>query len=307
MSPIDQHITVLLSSNDCVIIPDFGAFIADYKAPSVDSNHSKKPSKSILFNTHLTRNDGLLINALVENEGLNYQNAKQKIKLYVSEINQTLEQGKSHIIEGIGEFKLDNAGFVQFIESENNTSYLDCYGLPTVKLEKIKRPKATHPNKSKILDYSLKTAAAIALILVVFWASQPSIDTSNTNQASLDFLSESPQKSINKPTDSIVRLQDTTASITTPIAKAKDIVKEIDKTPSYHVIIGSLSTKSAAQLHLNLYRKTYPFEDITILQGNNRYRISAAHFQHLQEANAYIKTLKNLDPKAFKDAWTLYQ
>lgn len=308
MKSIDQHITFLLSSNDCVIIPNFGAFIAEYKPATIDQSPSNKPHKSLLFNTRLTRNDGLLINTLVENEGFNYKEAKQEIEAYVNTLNSTLEQGESYTIEGAGTLQLDKAGFIQFHEDIDNTCHLDSYGLPTVKLKKIQPPKDNNAvdNKNKILDYTLKTAAAVILILVVYLASQPSLDTSNTDQASLSFISDTP-KILSE--ESVVK-EDNTLPLheNTPInKKPQQTEKEKPSEAYYHVIIGSLSTRSAAQLHLNLYRKNYPFEDITIIQGNDRFRISAAHFSQTQEASAYIKTLKHLDPSAFKSAWILHQ
>lgn len=299
-------------------MPDFGAFIAEYKPASITHDERKTPSKSLLFNTQLTRNDGLLINALVENESLNYQEAKQEIQSYVRSLNATLEQGKSYTIDGIGRFQLDKAGFIQFHESENKTCYLDSYGLPAVELEKIKRHKkdTSSHNRSKILDYSLKTAAAVILILVVFYASKPNIDTTHTDQAGLGLISDTPRNATAPNIENEAKPQSTEEKESMPIAQIEENTtmppqsENTPKTPSspcYHIIIGSLSTESAAQLHLSLYQKNYPFKDISIIEGNNRFRISAAHFSQSYEASTYIKTLKNLNPKAFKDAWTLEQ
>lgn len=302
MKEIDQHIKLLLASHDCVIIPNLGAFIADYKPARVENQ--EKPKKALLFNTHLKRNDGLLINTLVEGNQLDYRQAKEEVNHYVEEIITLLNTGESYTLEGIGTFQLDKAGFIQFLEHEDNEFLLENYGLPSVNLKKIIRNKTEkgQSNKDKILNYSLKIAAAVILIFVVFYTSQSQLDNPKSDQASLNFISDTPslpeiQQATIAPTDSL---------ITAPIEKEIIHTPEI-KQAVYHVIIGSLTTQAAAQLHLNIFKQKYPFEDINIIQGNQRFRISAAQFAKQEEAQAYIKTLKSLDQKTFKDAWTLYQ
>ena len=303
MKEIDQHIKLLLASNDCVIIPNLGAFIAEYKHAGIGNN--EKPRKTLLFNTHLNRNDGLLINALVEQGNIDYSQAKEEVKNYTKALLALLNTGKSYIIEGVGTFQLDKAGFIQFIEKDDNECLLENYGLPTVEQEKItpRKTDKSQSNKDKILDYSLKVAAAAILIFVVFYTSQNQQDSHKSDQASLSFISDTPSHSeINQasiePTDSIAK----TAPIENEIKQTPEIKQAV-----YHVIIGSLASEASAQLHLNIFKQKYPFEDINIIQGNQRFRISAAQFAKQEEALAYIKTLKSLDQKTFKDAWTLYQ
>ncbi len=139
MTKINHHIKTLLSAHDCVIIPNFGAFIADYCPAVVSDEQSTIPGKDILFNRNLTRNDGLLINALIEEQDLDYTQAKQAIEQYVADINSALAEGEKITFGGIGELSLDESGFVQFIADESNSCLLDSYGLQIVTLEKIEK------------------------------------------------------------------------------------------------------------------------------------------------------------------------
>ena len=72
---INKHISFLLCEHNCVIIPDFGGFVANYESSRLD-NHSNliyAPKKSIVFNKSLQNNDGLLINEIASYEGLTFK------------------------------------------------------------------------------------------------------------------------------------------------------------------------------------------------------------------------------------------
>ena len=60
---LDQHIRKLLQRCDCVLVPDFGGFVANNYGASIDSatHVFLPPRKAISFNVHLIRNDGLLV------------------------------------------------------------------------------------------------------------------------------------------------------------------------------------------------------------------------------------------------------
>ena len=53
---IDSHISYLLRLNDCVIIPDFGGFVANYQSAKIDPViNLMHPQKSTLFLTKVCR------------------------------------------------------------------------------------------------------------------------------------------------------------------------------------------------------------------------------------------------------------
>ena len=58
----DTYIAELLEEHDCVIVPDFGGFVANYAPANVNSiNHRfDPPYRKISFNKLLVHNDGLL-------------------------------------------------------------------------------------------------------------------------------------------------------------------------------------------------------------------------------------------------------
>ena len=58
MVQLTKYIVQLLHQHDCVIIPDFGGFVAQYKPATLDrvTGFSSPPSKQILFTMMSTLN-----------------------------------------------------------------------------------------------------------------------------------------------------------------------------------------------------------------------------------------------------------
>ncbi len=317
MKIIDQHIKDLLSTHDCVIIPGFGAFIADYKPAVIKPEKSSLPSKYILFNSKLSRNDGLLINAIVESENISYPEAKKAIARYVIELNTEIEEGHKHILQGIGTLQLDEAGFIQFTEQEDNTCLLDTYGLPPIILKKIEKKennKNTTTKPNHYLHNTLKIAAAAAVIITVILISRPSAPLINTDYASLSFENDSqsittedkhakedePATHLEETIESALpQEQDSTKTNTLSNNNPPNIYHEY-----YHVIIASLASQQKAKEYIVRFKNKYQFEDLSILEGDARYRVSVARFYQSKEAVAFVNSLRLLNP-TFKDVWVL--
>ena len=75
----------LLINEDCVIIPEFGGFITQYKPALLEPNKNiiLPPGKSVSFNAKLCKNDGLLAQNVALITGLNYNDALKAIQLKV--------------------------------------------------------------------------------------------------------------------------------------------------------------------------------------------------------------------------------
>ena len=65
MITITQHIEYLMMYNDCVVIPGWGALIANYASSSVESGKVARPGRLIGFNSTISHNDGMLATSLM--------------------------------------------------------------------------------------------------------------------------------------------------------------------------------------------------------------------------------------------------
>ena len=64
MIELSRHIEMLLLENDCVVVPDFGGFIAHYQPARYVEEEGifLPPLRTVGFNPQLTMNDGMLTN-----------------------------------------------------------------------------------------------------------------------------------------------------------------------------------------------------------------------------------------------------
>ena len=106
---LDKNISELLFRYDCVIVPDFGGFIANYKPAKINSrtNTFSPPSKQISFNSNLVVNDGLLANQIAQKYKVSYNEALVSIEKCVETYQNDLNLGKRVVVEKIGVFYLD--------------------------------------------------------------------------------------------------------------------------------------------------------------------------------------------------------
>jgi len=186
---IDNSISQLLYLHDCVVVPELGGFVANYKSAQIQpiKNTLRPPSKSISFNKNLQQNDGLLANHLVQTQSIDYQDSCKRIEDYVTTINQDLKLKKKVLIEDVGTLFLDSDNRIQF-DPENNVNYLlDSYGLNTFQKLPIKRVTLEEKISKEFKDRTAPLvvakkekrnpaiwgiAAAAVLAIVTIWGSQ---------------------------------------------------------------------------------------------------------------------------------------
>ena len=142
---ISQYIKEILLLNDCVIIPEFGGFVANYKPATIENNQFFAPTKEIAFNNKLISNDGLLINYISEAEGIDYFSAKQKLDSFVEETMLNLERNRNVYFEGVGYLHYDSRENLQFEPQLKQNLLVESYGLQNFSYEKLYQRQIPKP------------------------------------------------------------------------------------------------------------------------------------------------------------------
>lgn len=142
---INQYIKELLLLNDCVIIPEFGGFVANYRPALIEGNQFFPPCKEIAFNNKLISNDGLLINFIAGQEGLSYFKAKQKLEDFVEETLLCLEQNRNVYFDGVGYLHYDSRENLQFEPQLKQNLLVESYGLQNFSYEKLYQRQIPKP------------------------------------------------------------------------------------------------------------------------------------------------------------------
>ena len=174
-----DHIRPLLRDHDCVIIPDFGGLVADVSAARAQPGRQalSPPTKLVAFNQALTRNDGLLVDALSAHLGLTIAQAREAVRAAVAGLQRELDETNRTELPGIGIFRRAVGRGLAFEYTGTDNLLASAFGLPELAARpvrandaRLKRPQpvlrgtATRRSRwSKILP-----AGAIAVAAGLF-------------------------------------------------------------------------------------------------------------------------------------------
>ncbi|MCR5890159.1 SPOR domain-containing protein [Hymenobacter sp. J193] len=135
---LSDHISALLRDHDCVIIPDFGGLIADYSPAHIHPvRHTlAPPTKRVAFNQALTRNDGLLVDALSRTLNMPAAQARQLVREAVARMQSELTAAQRTELPGIGIFRHAAGRGLDFEYTGTHNLLTASFGLP----ELLSRP-----------------------------------------------------------------------------------------------------------------------------------------------------------------------
>jgi hypothetical protein len=151
---ISFYISELLFGNDCVILPGFGGFVTHYAPARIHPiNHNfLPPSKSILFNSKLIRDDGLLTDHIADRQGISYSDAKQMVEAFSKKATTMLFNGEVVRLKNIGSIQRDATGKLLFTPEESVNYLEEAYGLPAFVSPPIKRKPIHKRVEARFVD-----------------------------------------------------------------------------------------------------------------------------------------------------------
>lgn len=134
MAQFEDALVELLIQHNCVIVPNFGGFVARQSSAKID--HAKgvisPPKKSLLFNRSLINNDGLLINHFATSSSISYQESEIALKEKVKQWHKVLSEGQRVELDKIGMLYLDEEKNIHFEQDRYTNLLLESYGLESV-------------------------------------------------------------------------------------------------------------------------------------------------------------------------------
>lgn len=128
---INRHIEILLLSNDCVIVPGFGGFMAHYVDARKDETDGSflPPIRSIGFNPKVTVNDSLLAQSYVDSYDISYPEACQRVEKNVEELKRRISSDGYYEFNGIGTVSVNADGNYEFTPCKAGILTPELYGL----------------------------------------------------------------------------------------------------------------------------------------------------------------------------------
>jgi hypothetical protein len=154
MLKVEEVIGDLLLHHTCVIIPDFGGFVAKPISAKVDVERGSifPPSKQLLFNKHLISNDGLLISEFSNKNKISFLDSENHVSDYVNTIKETLKNFRNYSLPKVGTFQLDEEGNINFEQDRHFNLLLNAYGLSQVQF--IANPLVKEEKETIVVEKS---------------------------------------------------------------------------------------------------------------------------------------------------------
>lgn len=139
MTNIGRHIVLLLLSNDCVIVPDFGGFMVHHIDAMYDESLGLfyPPRKALGFNPQLKLNDSLLAYSYVEAYDMSYPEALSQLAADVEELVTSIKATGSYELDDIGVIRLNDDGAYEFEPFESGIATPSLYGLDSFAIEPL--------------------------------------------------------------------------------------------------------------------------------------------------------------------------
>ncbi|MGE5394252.1 MAG: SPOR domain-containing protein [Candidatus Saccharibacteria bacterium] len=295
---INQYIKELLLLNDCVIIPEFGGFVANYKPASVHNNQFSAPTKEVAFNNKLVSNDGLLINYIAQAERIDYFDAKQKVESFVEDTILNLEKKRNIYFEGIGYLHYDSRENLLFEPQVKENLLVESYGLQSFSYEKlyqrqmpapaikIERPEALpvifEKRKIKKLVVAVPLLLAMALIPL---------------KNNKEYLSKSDMGML----ESLMEAAPATASATPEAADpttaqyTEQVKAEVARPFTHYIIGGSFKSEENANKYMQqLQEKGITGMNLGVYHG--LHRIAIKGFYSEEEAQKELNVILHQSP-----------
>lgn len=330
MNSLSQHIEYLLLTHNCVIVPQFGAFVThSSNAQRAESEELFFPPRRVVrFNPALTEDDGLLVDVVRAVHQCPIPDAKRLIQAMVLQLRQQLLADGQTDFGTIGIFTQDEDGKMTFSACQAGITTPDYYGLDAFSMSKLttlqRRDKLADKHKTasegftdtdkhiviRISRRSLRyvsTVAAVVLLCVLF---APPIRTHHkrlTQQASMlppvENVKEAPAKmTVITPTGT------TKTAIQAPIVEQAVMAETVAAKPAsakakYAIVVASnVSIKNAERYVADLQLRGY--ENAEIFDNGKMLRVVLGGYA--DETEAYNRNaLLHHEGKEFVSSWVM--
>ncbi len=303
-----EHIEYLMLSNDCVVVPGFGAFIAQYTSSHNCEQNSTftSPIRSISFNASINHNDGLLANSIAKKASIPYAEALKQIEKSTTICRQALSDGSEVPFGRLGFFISNGEGHIEFIPFHHELANDDFFGLQSFSFptlaernaqvateetvsETYSEPEINIGRRNWFSHKAVQIAASIVmLVCLTFALSTPIIVDKPTHQlATLNVPTPT------MPKHKVVKAEEISLQKQVEAASEK---KEANSNGRYAIIICSLKKQSQVAQY---FQENKDINPANVIKKNGYYMIYFNRGDNYQEL---VKEAKQM-PKPYTEFW----
>lgn len=296
MLQIVQHIEPLLRNHDFVVIPSLGGFVASLQPSHWQNSMLCPPSKMVGFNPTLTYNDGLLAQAIAQQNGCTLEDANALIEKEVKVMHQQLRVWKHLSLGNLGSLYQTENG-IDFEPYANSLPISSSYGLTSVYFPVLTQTSAvtkgvtptTVPIKQPlVLPTRRSSRFAVACVAIILLLLMIPVNITNQRQESMAMI---------VPTTVVEEV------IAQPETTPETTINQAEPCTPFHVVIGSFNTQAKAMKFIEELPSSLAHSKI--IYSEKRFRIIAASYPTEELGNAGMEEIAQAYP-AYKDAWLLH-
>ena len=296
---IFKDVAKLLHSNDCVIVPNFGAFVLKSKSAYIQKNEFFPPSKYVSFNAMLKDNDGLLAKHLSVEKKISYEKSLKLISEEVIFFKKSLSKDLIIDTESLGIFELKEKETLVFNPDFSINFDNKVFGLKSFVREPIlSKVSEESKNNNQVSSNVLLKYAAIAISVFgfsYFGYFNYNDYLNNEKLKNIAIAQEKILENVQAATFNLGELPPIKINVTAPVVNDNSIY--------YSVIAGAFRSKGNAEKHLNtLISKGYQ-ASYTSINPKGLFRVAYARLKTRKEAAELISKVKN----SGEDAWLLIE
>ena len=253
MISIVEHIEYLMMRHDCVVVPGWGAFIANYTPAACREDGSglfECPRRTIGFSSSIVHNDGLLAQSLVRREGVSYDTAMRHINDCVASFRRQLELGGEVSMGSVGYFRRVDSRYNEFVSFPHVQVRDRYYGLVDLDIkslavleqeaerQSVESTAAIVPTRRNLFGRkATRIAASVAVLLGLgIMLSTPIIPDRDHAKASMGISVSAPKTEPLAPTVE----QGVVNTAVTRVEAYPAIAATGNTTGKYHMVIATL-------------------------------------------------------------------
>ena len=296
---IFKDISHLLHSNDCVILPNFGAFVLKSKSAYIENNEFFPPSKYVSFNSMLKDNDGLLAKFISEERKKSYKKSLKLISDEVKVLNEKLSEDLIFDTEYLGIFELKEKNTLIFNPDFSINFDSSVFGLnsfvrkPIINISSKRAADKSQFDTNNLLRYAAIFISILGLSYFGYFNYNNYLN--NEKLKNIAIAQEKILENVQTATFNLGDLPPINVNVKAPIVK--------DNSTYYSVIAGAFRSRRNAEKHLNTliidgYQASY-----TTVNPKGLFRVAYARLKTRKEAAELILKIKT----SGQDAWLLIE
>ena len=313
---IEQHISQLLYRYQCVIVPNFGAFLTETVTATFQENTNTfcPPKKVVSFNTYIKNNDGLLANHIATTEHISYDQAVHRLENMVKEWMTKLQNRDFIVLKNVGILKYNTENNIVF-EAFEHTNYLTAsFGLssivsPTIKREVLKTIVTEEVVETLVAEEINETIAIATPVQknpfrsFMRYAALITLGVGGGTAGYLGYMNQQNQEQtllvqqeVQKEVET--KLQEATFFIDNPISTSPE-----KKTLAFHLVAASFRSQANADRAVSEL-KAKGFEEAKVMPQNEQglYPVFYGSYPTYTEAQYQLTTIQEKDNP---EAWLL--